>query len=144
MDLALSLTSGSRGPGRHIKTFVSILIMVVLGPLGDVLLRMGMRDIAVPTTWMASAAHVASSGTIWLGIACLMAYIFAEMLVLSWADYSYVQPVAASAYGVAAVLGRLMLGENVSSLRWLGIGIICIGVFLVGRTPSSTTEARRV
>jgi drug/metabolite transporter (DMT)-like permease len=93
---------------------------------------------------MASAAHVLSSGTIWLGVACLMAFVFAEMLVLSWADYSYVPPVGASAYGVAAVLGRLMLGENVSSLRWLGIGIICIGVFLVGRTPSSTTKARRV
>jgi len=134
----------TRVPGRHIKTFVSILLMIVLGPLGDVLLRKGMRDIAVSATWIASAAHVLSSGTIWLGIACLMAYVVAEMLVLSWADYSYVQPLAASAYGVAAVLGHLMLGENVSSLRWFGIGIIFVGVLMVGRTSSRTTEARRI
>ena len=133
----------TRVPGRHIKTFVSILIMIVLGPLGDVLLRKGMQDIAVRTTWMDSAAHVLSSGTIWLGIACLAAYVFAEMLALSWADYSYVQPVAASAYGVAAVLGHVMLGEDVSRLRWLGIGVICLGVLMVGRTSSRTTEVRR-
>jgi drug/metabolite transporter (DMT)-like permease len=133
-----------RVPDRHIKTFVSILIMIVLSPLGNVLLRKGMRDIIdVPTTWMASAAHVLSSGTIWLGIVCLMGYVFAEMLVLSWADYSYVQPVTASAYGVAAVLGHVMLGEDVSRLRWLGIGVICLGVLMVGRTSSRTTEERR-
>jgi drug/metabolite transporter (DMT)-like permease len=103
-----------------------------------------MRDIAVPATWMASAAHVLSSGSICLGIACLMAFVFAEMVVLSWADYSDVQPVSASAYGVAAVLGHVILGEDVSSLRWLGIGVICLGVLIVGRTSSRTTEARRV
>src|SRR5882757_3906059 len=133
----------TRVPGRHIKTFVSILIMIVLGPLGNVLLRKGMQDITEPATWMALAAHVLSSGTIWLGIACLTGYVFAEMLVLSWADYSYVQPVAASAYGVAAVLGHVVLGEDVSRLRWLGIGVICLGVLMVGRTSSRTTEVRR-
>src|SRR5438105_15801301 len=64
----------TRVGGEYIKTLVSILIMVVLNPLGNVLLRKGMREITVPTTWMAAAlatwgAHVLSSGTIWLGIA---------------------------------------------------------------------------
>jgi drug/metabolite transporter (DMT)-like permease len=118
--------------------------MIVLGPLGNVLLRKGMLDTAVPTTWMVLAAHVVGSGTVWLGIACLTGYVFAEMLVLSWADYSYVQPVAASAFAVAAVLGHVMLGEDVSKLRWLGIGVISIGVLIVGRTSSRTTEARGV
>ena len=129
-------------PGRLIKTFVSILIMIVLGPLGNVLLRKGMQDIAAPTTWLASAAHVENSATIWLGIACLVGYMFAEMVVLSWADYSFVQPVAASAYGVAAILGHVMLTEEVSPLRWLGIGVICLGVLMVGRTSLRTTEGR--
>jgi drug/metabolite transporter (DMT)-like permease len=132
----------ARFSGRPIKTSVSILIMIVLAPLGNVLLRKGMLDIVVPNPWMASAAHVLSSGTVWLGIACLTGYVCAEILVLSWADYSYVQPVTAAAFGVAAVLGHVMLGEDVSRLRWLGIGVICLGVLMVGRTSSRTTEAR--
>ena len=128
----------------RVKTFVSILIMVILGPLGDVLLRKGMQDIApptvwVPTVWAASVAHELGSVTIWLGIACLVTYVLAEMVVLTWADYSYVQPVAASAYGVVAVLGHVLLNEEVSGVRWLGVCTICIGVWIVGRTPPRTT-----
>jgi len=61
------------------------------------------------------------------------------MLALSWADYSFVQPASSMAYGVVALLGYFVLKETVSPLRWLGIGIICLGVFVVGRTEPQTT-----
>jgi drug/metabolite transporter (DMT)-like permease len=131
----------------RVKTSLSILIMVILGPLGNVLLRKGMQDISAPTVWaptvlVGSVVHVLGSATIWLGIACLTTYLLAEMVVLSWADYSYVQPVAASAYGVVTVLGYVVLGEKVSGLRWLGVFIICLGVLVVGRTSPRTTRTK--
>lgn len=60
------------------------------------------------------------------------------MLVLSWADYSFVQPASSLAYGVVALLGYTVLGERVSPLRWMGIAIICLGVFVVTRTGLRT------
>jgi hypothetical protein len=33
-----------------------------------------------------------------------------------------------------------MLGEPVSPLRWLGIAIICLGVFVVGQTSPRTAD----
>jgi len=71
---------------------------------------------------------------IWLGILSLITFFVAYMLVLSWADYSFVQPVSSVAYGVVALLGWLVLGEKVSALRWAGIAVICLGVFVVSRT----------
>ena len=132
---------------RRVKTYVAILFMVILYPLGDVLLRKGMKDLAVPIHWTgaemaAVSAHVFTSATIWLGITCLIAYLLAEMLVLSWADYSYVQPASALAYGVVALMGHLLLGEDVSRIRWLGVAVICLGVFIVGRTSPRTTRTR--
>ena len=62
------------------------------------------------------------------------------MLVLTWADYSYVQPASSFAYAVVAVLGLVLLGEKVNLLRWFGIAVICVGVFIVGRTHPRTTE----
>jgi drug/metabolite transporter (DMT)-like permease len=76
-----------------------------------------------------------------LGIASLVTFFVAYLLVLSWADYSFVQPASSLAYGIVALLGYLMLGEKVSPLRWAGIAIICLGVFVVGRTnPRSTGQ----
>jgi drug/metabolite transporter (DMT)-like permease len=131
----------------RIKTYVSILFMVILYPLGDVLLRKGMSDLAMSIHWTgpeiaATGARVFTSATIWFGVACLIAYLLAEMLVLSWADYTYVQPASAVAYGVVALMGHLMLGEDVSPTRWLGVFVICLGVLIVGRTSPRTTGTR--
>ncbi len=81
-----------------------------------------------------------TSGYIWLGIACLLTFFIAYMLVLTWADYSYVQPASAFSYAVVALLGYFLLGEAVPPLRWAGILIICAGVFIVSRTHPRTTE----
>jgi drug/metabolite transporter (DMT)-like permease len=44
------------------------------------------------------------------------------------------------AYGIVALFSVFLLGEEVSPLRWIGIAIICTGVFIVGRTHPRTTE----
>jgi uncharacterized membrane protein len=129
----------------HLKTFLLILVMVIAGPLGNVLLGKGMKQAGKLAIWPPSAAlhtvlHVFGTGTIWLGVASLLTFFLANVLVLSWADYSYVQPASSMGYGVAALLGYLMLGEPVSPLRWLGIGIICLGVLVVGQTNPRSPE----
>jgi drug/metabolite transporter (DMT)-like permease len=129
----------------HLKTYVLIGVMIIAGPLGNVLLGKGMKGIGTPAIWppadmLHTAQHILSSGFIWLGIASLIGFFVVYMLALSWADYSFVQPVASLAYGVVALLGWLMLGEHVSPMRWAGIAVICLGVFVVGRTDPRTTE----
>jgi drug/metabolite transporter (DMT)-like permease len=129
----------------HLKTYFLIAVMVIAGPLGNVLLGKGMKHIGEPAIWpplqlLHTGLNVFTSGSIWLGIASLVTFFVAYMVVLSWADYSFVQPASSLAYGVVALLGYLMLGERVSPLRWAGIAIICVGVFVVGRTNPRTTE----
>lgn len=128
----------------QLKTIVFIVIMVITGPLGNVLLGKGMKDVH-PVIWplmklLHTSLRIFGTTSIWLGIASLLAFFTANMLVLSWADYSFVQPASSMAYAVVAFLGYVMLGEHVSTLRWLGIGIICTGVYVVGRTSPRTTE----
>lgn len=122
-----------------------ILVMVIAGPLGNVLLGKGMKHLGPVVLWPASALlHtgliVFTTATIWLGIACLITFFVSYMLALSWADYSFVQPAGSLAYAVVAVLGYFMLGEHVSLLRWAGIAVICIGVFVVSHTSPNTTR----
>ena len=131
--------------GLRLKTYVLIFFIVLFAPTGNVLLGKGMKAIGSARNWQSQQlfhilARILTSGYIWLGIACLLVFFVAYMLVLTWADYSYVQPASAFSYAVVAVLGLLLLGEKVNLLRWSGIAVICVGVFIVGHTHPRTTE----
>ena len=131
----------------HLKTYLMIAVMIIAGPLGNVFLGMGMKHAGRLAVWPAmellhTATKVLTTGPIWLGIGSLILFFVAYMLVLSWADYSFVQPASSLAYGVVALLGWLVLGEQVSPLRWAGIAVICLGVFVVGRTNPQTASRK--
>lgn len=130
----------------QLKTIPLLLISIVLGPLGNVFLGKGMKRVGPVTSatvldLVPVAARVLTSGYIWLGIACLLTFFVVHMLLLTWADYSYVQPATSLSYFFITVLSYFVLGEGISPLRWLGVSVICLGVFIVGRTAPSTTPA---
>ncbi|HET7872472.1 MAG TPA: EamA family transporter [Terriglobales bacterium] len=129
----------------HFKTYVLIVLMVVFGPLGNLLLGKGMKEVGAmaalaPADLFRFVAQAMSTKLIWMGIGSLIAFFVAYTLVLSWADFSYVQPTSAIAYGTSALLGHWVLQEKVSLLQWAGILTICMGVLIVGRTAPSTTD----
>lgn len=130
---------------RKAKTYVLLVVMILAGSIGDVLLSKGMKQIGEVTDWSPAAlwnvgVQVFTSPIIWLGIAALSTFFIGYMLVLTWADFSYVLPATAASYAVVPLLGWLVLGEVVTPLRWTGVAFICLGVALVGSTPHSTTS----
>lgn len=132
-------------PALRTKTYISILLIIALNPLGNVLLGAGMKRVGAltssdPLDLFHFFVRAISSGTVWLGIGALLMFFVAYMVVLSWADYSYVQPTSSIACFTVALLGHFVLHEVVSPLRWAGIAIVCLGVFIVGHTAPQTTE----
>jgi drug/metabolite transporter (DMT)-like permease len=133
--------------GQHLrgKTAVLLLLMVVFGSSGDTLMGKGMRVIGPPAKWRFAAVieflkHAAFSATVWAGFACLLLFFLSYMIVLTWADFSFVLPASAAAYAVVPLLGHFFLGEPVSLVRWAGVVMITLGVGLVGNTAPRTTE----
>jgi drug/metabolite transporter (DMT)-like permease len=131
--------------GLHLKTFVLILIMVSVAPLGDTFLGMGMKRIPPMASWAPGDVFhfffsAFTTGTIWLGIGLLLAFFVAYLLVLSWADYSYVLPASSISSLLIALLAHFVLHETIRPIRWAGIALICLGVFVVGQTHPRTTE----
>ena len=131
---------------RQTKTYVLLFLLVLLGSVGNTLLSKGMKDagdldISHVASLVAGAARVLTSATIWVGIAMMLAFMVCHMLVLSWADYSFVMPFSAIAYALVPLLGYLFLHEQVSTARWFGIVLIVLGVVLINRTPHRTTAA---
>jgi uncharacterized membrane protein len=56
---------------------------------------------------------------------------FSLLAVLSIENVSFVVPVTALSYAAGALGGIVFLGEQVSSRRWLGVLLVCLGVTLV-------------
>ena len=130
---------------RALPNTLPLAFVILFAPLGNVLLSKGMKNIGAVKEWTPGGvwqilASILSSGYIWLGIGCLLAMFVAYMVLLTWADYSYVQPASSFSYAVTGVLSYLLLGEIVSPLRWAGIAVICLGVLVVGHTTPRTTE----
>jgi drug/metabolite transporter (DMT)-like permease len=103
-----------------------------------------MKDIGVIHLSSLGAAaagfvQIVASLAVWVGIGCMLAFFVCQMLVLSWADYSFVMPFSALTYALVPLLGHLFLHEHVVTARWIGIVLIFFGVVLINRTPPRTT-----
>ena len=134
-------------PDLRFKTYLLILMLIVFGPIGDLLMSKGMRAIGPASSWHPSdllqyGLEVFTSPIVWLGTLAMIGFFISYSLVLSWADYSYVQPASALSYGIVALLGCYVLSERITPLRWAGIVVVCVGVLVIGYTPPRTTETR--
>jgi len=128
------------------KTIPFILLSVVMMPLGNVLLGKGMKGVGslqrvTPGDLLPFVERTITSPWLWLAIACFLGFFVSYMLLLTWADYSYVQPASAFSNAIVALLSYLVLHEVVSPKRWAGIAVICLGVFIVGRSSPTSAPA---
>lgn len=129
-----------------LKTYLFLFLEVLFSALGNTLFDKGMKDVgalgftSVSQMW-AEAFRAASNGAMWAGVLCMLLFIVCHLLVLSWADYSFAMPFSAISYALVPVLAFFWLGEKVLTARWVGIGLIVVGVVLVSRTPPRTTLA---
>jgi uncharacterized membrane protein len=128
----------------RIKTFLMILVMVGCANAGDLMLKRGMTKIgAVQLSWVGlqhAFPLTVASPTIWLAILFLIGFTASYMMLMSWADYSYVMPAGAFGYALLTFLAVVFLHESVSPRRWIGVFLICVGVLVVGLTKPRTTN----
>ena len=68
----------------------------------------------------------------------LIVALLARLALLSVADLSFILPVTAIGYVIAALLGHVFLHELVSPQRWLAVVLIFGGAALVSSTPPRT------
>ena len=124
-----------------LRKYLVLVGIAFFASVGDVLLARGMRDIGqiTSTNWTSGFTAIF---TPWVaaGIIFLLIFFASYLSALSWADLSYVLPATAFGYIIVALLGRFLLGEHVSVVRWAGIGLISLGVGFVTRGPALTVS----
>lgn len=111
---------------------------IVLSVAAQFSLKAGMSSLAVkvalaePMT-VKTAFDVITNRYVFLGFALYGVGAVVWLGVLSRWDVSKAYPMVGLGFVLTAAVGAL-LGEHISLVRVLGIGLICVGVLLVGRT----------
>ncbi|MCD6419491.1 MAG: EamA family transporter [Synergistetes bacterium] len=120
---------------------IMILICVGLLSAGELLLKKGMlaiNDVSLYSkgimglvysfTYIFSNIYV-FSGFFLIGISSLI-----WLMILSKVELSYAYPMVSMGYVLVAILSWILFKENLSIVRWLGIAMICGGVYLISRS----------
>ncbi len=115
-----------------------ILAGVLLNAVAQIVIKKGMMDIG---SFEFSFQNVLPIGLkiiqcpyIIFGILFYVASLGIWLMVLSRVDVSYAYPMLSVGYIVAALFGKYFFGEPVGLVRWAGIIVICIGVYLITRS----------
>ncbi|MFH1156649.1 MAG: EamA family transporter [Pseudomonadota bacterium] len=115
-----------------------ILTGVLLNAFAQITLKHGMKIIGEFSFTLGNfipiAIKAALNPFIALGIAFYVISVGVWLMVLSRVDVTYAYPLLSVGYIVTAVAGQLFLNEPMSAIRWGGVVVICIGVFLITRT----------
>ncbi len=115
-----------------------IILGVLLNAFAQLSLKTGMRTIGV---FSFSLENIIPVGTrvilnpfIISGLGCYVVSVIIWLMVLSRVEVSYAYPMLSIGYIVIAFCGYIFFGENMNSIRWLGVIVIFVGVFLITRT----------
>ncbi len=132
---------------RDLKTLVVLALAVLANGAGNLCLSYGMKSVGPPEAWTLPGVwdvvgSALSSAPVIVGGLLLLVFFALFLSLLSWADLSYVLPMISSCFAVSALLGHLVLGEEISLARWAGIALVSAGVLLVGRTGPSGGAAK--
>lgn len=124
-----------------LKTFAVLLLFIALKAVGNLALAWGMKHLTEnaspnPLFYVRAMLNPYVLG----GVAALIVALLVRMVLLSLSDLSFVLPVTAVGYVIAAFLGKTVLHEEVSSTRWLGTVLIFIGAALTSSTVQTTNR----
>lgn len=117
--------------------FALIFVSICINTAAQLLLKVGMTRIghfefAVENIWPIGL-KVATSLPIIAGLALYVLSVAVWLLVLSRAEVGFAYPMGSLGYLMTAIAGWLLLGEHMSAMRFTGILLLIVGVFLVAK-----------
>lgn len=118
-------------------SFGLVLTGVLLNAVAQLLLKAGTNALGVITPSAANAlsliGSIATNPHFIGGFACYGISVLVWILALSRVPVSIAYPMLSIGYVVNAFAAWFLFGELLSSGRWLGMGFIIVGVYLLAR-----------
>lgn len=116
--------------------YVILGISILLAVTGQLLMKKGMMLFGTfPASQMLyKIVPMFLNPYVFFGFACFGLSSLFWLIVLSRLQLSFVYPMVSVAYVLVALFSMLFFKESVSLVRWGGIAVIIMGVYLISRS----------
>lgn len=121
-----------------LSAFLFLITGVLLNAAAQLLLKAGTNRLGVITltaqNWVGMFVRMATESHFIGGVVLYVVSLVVWILGLSRVPVSVAYPMLSLGYVVNAIAAHYLFGEAVSVQRWLGIGFIIAGVWLVAKS----------
>ncbi len=127
-----------------LKIVLILLVGLVLEAVGVVLLSQGLHEIGeLKRVSLPEIARLIGRGAtnryLLLGVAFEAAFFGILLYLLSQKDVSLIWPLTSLGFVITALAARFIRHEEISALRWSGVGLIVVGAALVAWSEQTRT-----
>jgi drug/metabolite transporter (DMT)-like permease len=118
------------------RVIVWLALLILGSTCGEIAITHGMKSVGEPARLRPRAVlqflgRAGRNGWFWAGVPLMALSFYALLLLLSWEPISLVIPASALSYVAGSFGAKFILGEDVSTARWIGVIFVCVGVALV-------------
>jgi len=114
-----------------------VFLTIGLTAAGQALVKHGVLEVgASPGQFRQLPAFLGRALTnpsVVLGLTCAVFAALAWIMALSRAELSRAYPFMGLTFGVVLFLSALLFGERVPATRWVGVLVICLGIWISSR-----------
>lgn len=122
---------------KNISAILIILMAIFFSVIGQIFLKTGLNSLGkvdFSTGLFSTYCKIFISPYVLIGVFIYTISVLFWIYALTKVELSFAYPFVALSYVFILLASSLFLGENVSLLRWLGVGIICMGVLLISQS----------
>lgn len=120
------------------KQIFLLLLTVSLNVVGQLLMKQGMNQMGIISgslsVMLGSVTRSFLNPYVIGGVGAYGLSSIFWLVLLSRVELSYVYPALSLGYVLITLVGAFLLREDVSTLRWLSVAVICVGVILLSRS----------
>ena len=120
------------------KSFLLVIVAPVVGTIGQMFLKLGMRQIGnitlleLKNNTLQLILSIISNPWILIAIPIYTGGFILWLIILSKFNLSFAYPFLALSFIMVPLVSSLILGEYISLVRWAGFLVIFSGVVIIG------------
>ena len=120
----------------NLVTGLFIMASMACTVIGNLLLKTGVQQPGLSTIWPLSLLNIRTA----LGSVTFSFAMVFYMMVLKRIPLNLAQSIFALQFVLVIIAANVILREPIGTQRWMGVGLIAAGLFIISLTPPTSLQ----